>query len=367
MKTIEYIKTHGLPKLIEDFKLNAVYHETLPLVLLKYDQIESPKYHEIVRECRTLILELNSWKVVAKSFRRFYNLNEYKDEIFDWANFSIEEKIDGSLITLFHYNDNWHISTSGSFAKGKINNESPTWEELFFSILSRESFAHLCYDHTYIFELCSPYNKVVKLHKQTHIVLLNIICRNSLKELSNNEKSNIAEKINCKIPTKYNFPNINDAVLWLETQPSDFEGFVLVDNNANRIKAKNANYLSLHGIAGNGYIYLTRRLLPLVLNKQEEKDEILSYFPEIKQKWDYLEGEICRVFKDADEILALYHDYDQKKFALAIKGESKLLKAILFSCRLNKTKPSLAKKEFESLLIKYFEESNVTTTLYNPK
>lgn len=358
MKTIEYIKTHGLPKLIEDFKLNAVYHETLPLVLLKYDQIESPKYHEIIRECRTLILELETWKIVAKSFRRFYNLNEYKDEVFDWANFSIEEKIDGSLITLFWYEERWHISTSGSFAKGKINSEAPTWEELFFNVLPQESLVHLCRDHTYIFELCSPYNKVVKLHKQTHIVLLNIICRKSLKELNCDEKNYIAQKLNCKTPTKYNFPNINEAVAWLDTQPSDFEGFVLVDINGNRIKAKNPAYLSLHSMAGNGYIYLTRRLLPLVLNKQEEKDEILSYFPEIKEKWDYLEGEICRIFKDADEILALYHDYDQKKFALAIKSESKLLKAILFSCRTNKVKPSLAKKDFELLLIKYFEESN---------
>ena len=41
-----------------DYKL----HPTLPLVILDYSQINSPKLHPIVLECRGLVLEMGTWK-----------------------------------------------------------------------------------------------------------------------------------------------------------------------------------------------------------------------------------------------------------------------------------------------------------------
>lgn len=76
----DYAKTLGpqgaLNKLNEELAIRVATHEWLPLVILNYDQLDSPKTHPIVRECRGLVLEMETWKVVARAFERFFNLGE---------------------------------------------------------------------------------------------------------------------------------------------------------------------------------------------------------------------------------------------------------------------------------------------------
>jgi len=67
------------------------------LVILNYNQIESPKTHPIVQECRQLILRKNTWDIVFMSFQRFFNYGENLEETkdFDFANAVALSKIDG--------------------------------------------------------------------------------------------------------------------------------------------------------------------------------------------------------------------------------------------------------------------------------
>ena len=74
MKVIEYIKQHGLESLNTDFGIKI--NEYDDIVVLNYNQIESPKFHPICDECRALILEKGTWKVLARSFTRFFNVGE---------------------------------------------------------------------------------------------------------------------------------------------------------------------------------------------------------------------------------------------------------------------------------------------------
>jgi tRNA splicing ligase len=61
---------------VEPYNLDIKEYES-GLVVLNYNQINSPKYDPIVMECRGLILDSkDSWKIVAKSFRRFFNYGE---------------------------------------------------------------------------------------------------------------------------------------------------------------------------------------------------------------------------------------------------------------------------------------------------
>mgnify|MGYP000921629595 FL=1 len=65
-------------KTLEDLKnelaIKTTHHDSLPLVILNYDQIESrPKDHPIVRECRGLTLRSDNFDLVGKSFNRFFN------------------------------------------------------------------------------------------------------------------------------------------------------------------------------------------------------------------------------------------------------------------------------------------------------
>lgn len=84
------------------YGIDATHSETDPLVILNYDQIESPKTHPVVRECRGLVLEKDTWNVVARAFTRFFNYGE-TDCQFDWSKFTATTKEDGSLLLLYRY------------------------------------------------------------------------------------------------------------------------------------------------------------------------------------------------------------------------------------------------------------------------
>lgn len=73
MKTIEFLKEHGIQKLRDDFAITV--KEVDDLLVLNYNQIESPKTHPIVIECRSLILD-TGFNVVSRSFDRFFNIYE---------------------------------------------------------------------------------------------------------------------------------------------------------------------------------------------------------------------------------------------------------------------------------------------------
>jgi len=67
-----------LTKNLEDLKneLGIEYNQSDDLVILNYSQIDSPKRHPIVMECRGLVLEIGTWRIIARSFNRFFNWSE---------------------------------------------------------------------------------------------------------------------------------------------------------------------------------------------------------------------------------------------------------------------------------------------------
>lgn len=88
-------------------------HENL--VLLKYNQVESDFRKPIVRECRGLVLdEADDWRVVCRAFDKFFNYGEPGAAEIDWGTARVQEKLDGSLTTLYSYAGRWHVATSGS-------------------------------------------------------------------------------------------------------------------------------------------------------------------------------------------------------------------------------------------------------------
>jgi len=66
------------------------------LVHFTYSQLESPKAHPVVLECRGLILdEADNWNVVAYPFRRFANYGEEWANPIDWSTARVQDKLDG--------------------------------------------------------------------------------------------------------------------------------------------------------------------------------------------------------------------------------------------------------------------------------
>lgn len=74
MRVIEFIKNHGIQALTEEYAISV--KKVDDLLVLNYNQIDSPKTHPLVIECRSLILESETLKVVSRGFDRFFNIYE---------------------------------------------------------------------------------------------------------------------------------------------------------------------------------------------------------------------------------------------------------------------------------------------------
>ena len=126
LKVQEYLINHSVDDLQkEPFNLTIRDYPDHGIMTLNYSQIDSPKNDPIIRECRALILENKPpYNVVSRAFDRFYNFGECQ-RTSEWEsskinNAKVVEKIDGSLIPAYYFDDKWNVSTRKmAFAEGE--------------------------------------------------------------------------------------------------------------------------------------------------------------------------------------------------------------------------------------------------------
>ncbi len=339
MNVTDYLKNNSLVTLEDQYHLIISRHDSLPLVILNYDQINSPKTDPLVMECRGLVVEEGTWDVIARPFGRFFNLGEAKNicDSFDWSDFSTMEKVDGTLAILYNYNGQWIVNTRRTFGEGQTVTGT-TWKELFF-IAADSNFEEFCQDldpeYTYLFEICSPYNKIVRTYTSPQLYLLAVINKNNGEELNIKELVKLSSDKNIKFPNYFEFHSPDEIIEWLDENAKNdatFEGVVVKDRNNLRIKIKSKTYVALHQLKSNDNLFIPKNLVPIVLGA--ECEEVLTYFPEVSQLVyeikDKLEGEfqkLLQIWKDNKDVPM----DQQKEFALKIKDN--MFSSILFSIR----------------------------------
>lgn len=324
----EYLKTKTFEELTAELGIVVVRHETLPLVILNYNQIESPKSHPVVRDCRALVLHADNKEIVARSFTRFFNWGEMADEmpLFDFTDFVVHTKEDGSLALIYFHDGEWHANTRGSFAHGKLQEGigvDLTWREGMCKALGVESLqeldAELDRSITYVCEFVSPWNKVVRYYKEPKMYLLAAFREG--KEIPWVEVDKLANHRFLR-PDRHHFTSIEEIQAYLFQQSSvdaTFEGVVICDKDGRRWKIKNPTYLALHRLRGEGNnLFAPKYLLPFIMSGESE--ELLVYFPEVK---DALESAKVKVDEAYASLIPLWmenrHIVDQKEFALKVQ------------------------------------------------
>lgn len=165
----KYLHQYDYADLLTEFGIEHRKSKDYPLVILDYNMYLIPpgkKGHPIVRECRGITLDTRDYSLVAKSFDRFFNYGEQKNDPFDFSDFLVQSKEDGSLIKIYFFENRWHINTRFSFGNGLCCDSDMTWENVVLKTLRLDSVAdfdkHLNRGLTYICELCSPWNRVVR-------------------------------------------------------------------------------------------------------------------------------------------------------------------------------------------------------------
>lgn len=341
LKTQEYLHGYGLERLCQELGIKAVHHDTLPLMILNYNQIVSPKTHPVVRECRGLILRNDTFELVARSFPRFFNWGEIREEmdLFDFSDFSVQSKEDGSLVIIFNFDGEWHIATRGAFAGGNLPGFGGTWKEAVLAamglIRADDLHEHLDPFVTYVGEFCSPWNKVVRYYKEPKVFLLGCFCgEGELSELDVRDNATPRNSTIFADIRRHEFDCIEGIQKFLEDNSKEdptFEGVVIKDCNGQRWKIKSASYLGLHRMRGEGEnLYHPKHLLPFVLNC--DAGELLTYFPEARPSYDKCRADVAEAYAD---VLKLWGDCkdipEQKDFAMAVKESP--FASVLFSVR----------------------------------
>lgn len=327
LKVQEYLQTHSFDDLHDELGIRLAYHPTLPLVILNYDQIESPKTNLVVRECRALVLHTQTCEVVARSFGRFFNWGEVCEEMddFDFSDFAVQSKEDGSLVLLYHFDGHWRINTRGSFAQDLMEFQTFTWEQAICGALGISQPDDLdrwglSKDYTYVCEFCSPWNKVVRRYEPC-VYLLTIFEPKTHRELTIPECDHIAQSGRILRPIVYQFRSIKEIQKFIEEQMANdptFEGVVMRDHLGHRWKVKSPTYLGLHRLRGEGgNLFNPKHLLPFVL--AGDGDELLTYFPEAGEAFFRTKAKVMEAYA---QLVELWGDHwriqDQKEFALTI-------------------------------------------------
>ncbi len=343
----DYLKNNGLLKIQEELGVNVVQKGNL--LLLNYHQINSPKTHPVIRETRSIILDVD-FNLVARSFSRFYNWGEVLEDatLFDWSNFIAQEKVDGSFILLFYYADSWQVCTRNTFGDGVIRGLDKTWKEAVLKILG-STLRELPKELTYTFEYVGLANQVVKLYPEEDLYLLTVFEGND--ELCYDEVEDLALYYNLVRPEIYTVKNLEDTMLFLsvlDKDPDIAEGMVIRDSKNNRWKLKTDSYNILHKLSNNNNILLTKNLIHYAITNTYQ--EIVKRFPATLDKLTKL---IAYIALELNNLKSAWHKYKhleyQKDFALAIKDEP--LKHILFRLRSKKVEEPMWEEE----LVKYEE------------
>lgn len=283
------IETNGdLETLKTEYGVYASPNKNIPnLIQFSYDQIEAAKIknHPLVRESRGIILNSWNWDVVARPFDRFFNWGENVDEdIFNWKSFVAQEKIDGSLMILYNYENNWYVATKGSpDAGGNVGDYEFSFAELFWKTFNRSGIKleNLEAKNTYLLELTSKYNRVVTTQQNNEGSLQLIGVRET--ETGIEYPVELFSEI-MPVVAQYNMNTIEEILeASKQLNPVQQEGFVLVDSSFNRIKVKSEKYVLIH--------HLKNTLNPetiISLIQTGEESEVLAYFPDLQEMfWMY--------------------------------------------------------------------------------
>ncbi|MCC0176315.1 2'-5' RNA ligase [Waterburya agarophytonicola K14] len=358
MELQDYLRNRGLDKLTEEYNIKVNRHSKIDnLVCLKYSQLESPMGEKIVQQCRGIIFdETNNWNIVSYPYDKFFNYGESYAPKLNWDAARIYEKLDGSLMTLFYYEGEWRVQSSGmADAGGDVSGFKYTFQSLFWKVWQELDYQLPTEtEYCFMFELMTPYNRIVVRHDRHKLVLHGVRNKVTLKE----EDPQIwTDKYNWQLVATYPLQTLEEIVAMTDKlDPMDSEGYIICDREFKRIKVKSPQYVAISHLKTG---FSSRRMLEIVVTNEGE--EFLNYYPEWQELYQQIATQYNALIEEIEEQYYKYQNIPvQKDFAIAVKNLS--YSGILFALRAGKSnsvKESLAQTsiyKLENLLNINFQE-----------
>ena len=284
----------------ENKHINVKNVKDKSLYMLNYDRSKITKENvKTLGLFRSVITD--GEKILCFSFPKALSYPEFIENV-SYDSMEVEEFVEGTMINLFHYKDEWMCATKGKIgAKCKFFRDYPkTYRTLFLEAMesSNLEFTMLNKLYCYSFVLQHPENRIVVPFSDKKLILMNLYkCNNTCVEEVNMELA----FPNCNIldedgPKVY-FPN-KQVEMYKNYSGSTYGEFydyftslnlnyktmgVVIKRGNYRAKVWNINYLKVKHLRGNNpkiqYQYYS-------LLKDKKLQEFLYYYPEYKKLFD---------------------------------------------------------------------------------
>ncbi len=296
LNTVKFLQSRPFKTALKDLKEqyhidSRIYRD---LVCLSYDKTRytgledeptevqrAAGFHPIIKECRSLVLQISpDWHVVSRAFDRFRNRVE-SDTQYGLFPMDAYEKLDGSVVTLFRYGDNWLYRTNGVvMPSGTCNSWGTKWSELIEPALGtgflKSKMLDSMHNDSFIFELTSPDNKIVTQYNETKMSLL------AIRHVDGRYSSrtccdHVAKECDWGRPKYYPIHSIQHGIDYVNGLTDLQEGLVVYNrSNEPAYKEKSEDYLHAHKTKGEELT--PKRVWNMVM--EDNAAEYLSYFPE---------------------------------------------------------------------------------------
>lgn len=283
-------------------------------VMFNYNLLNSDMSIPLVRECRGLILEEGTWKVLCRGMDKFSNAHEGDSDLdkIDWQTASVQEKVDGTLIFVWHYIDGWHVSTRSNIdARNAPLNVGgfETFYDLFVDAVFKkfdyleDFFDILATELTYWFELVSPYNRIVVPYEETKLYFLGWRWR--LEDHNYIEEVPGASEMSYYFDTPKEYPlhSFNEVCAAARKMGWDEEGFVVCDADFHRIKVKSFSWVAAHYVMNNG-VQTDERLVDII--RSGESAEFCEYCPQYSARLREIQSFMEEYALDAEAYAHVY-------------------------------------------------------------
>lgn len=322
-----YILEHGWQGLKDNLGIQVKEYDNYHV--LNYSQVDSPKAHPVVMDCRGTIINKNTLEIVCSPFKRFFNFGENgcpKD-----INFSkcvIVEKVDGSLCKIW-WDDIascWQIGTRGTaFGENYVNGTGITFRELFLRAakVNEEEFQewannHLFIGTTYMFELCCAENRVVTAYPEDTLVFLGSRKWGGLPGYQHIPNVETLKGINSRPTINFRLESMDEIQSSIDAMEGLQEGFVVLDGNYTPIcKIKSPKYVKAHRIKSGGLTQ--QRIVDIIWDNEQE--EYLTYFPEDEKYFLPWTNALCSLVDHVAVLQQQTKDVEsQKEYAMIVKN-----------------------------------------------
>ena len=254
---------------------------------------------DIIDCCTGIILDCEddtTFPIVALTPKVIHKRTKLTDK-----KFTYEEKIDGTTVILWYYNNKWMLSTKYDIQEEKV-------EKLFFKYFPQKYLDVLDTNCTHIFEICSPFNKKIVDHKTIKIYYL------SSHNISTHEEFRMPELSNL-CPTKYKFSSWEEAENFVQSQDTKvFEGLIAIDRKNIKYKIKNKTFTKKQNFV-ESFDFKKGIILAI-----KGDDTFASEFPEIASLYAEMKKMISNICSKYDKIyeLAIKNSSSKQEFGMKV-------------------------------------------------